>query len=174
MFVDALLVAGQRVQQPALLCGILGLTRCKVVCACVNACSLTHHTSHVFLVHEFSFAVNVGPILQYVDNRTALEFLFSWIIAYSVFEHAGAQAEIESSKRCLHGGPFQQGTTSGNVAQAVLFFICCRRMGIDTQLHVKSRNADTARVELLQRKLVLLEHSGKLVQLQPYPPASIQ
>ena len=34
-------------------------------------------------------------------------------------------------------------------------------MGIDTQLHVKSRNADTARVELLQRKLVLLEHSGK-------------
>lgn len=40
-------------------------------------------------------------------------------------------------------------------------------MGIDTQLHVKSRNADTARVELLQRKLVLLEHSGKLVQLQP-------
>ena len=39
-------------------------------------------------------------------------------------------------------------------------------MGIDTQLHVKSRNADTARVELLQRKLVLLEHSGKLVQLQ--------
>lgn len=40
-------------------------------------------------------------------------------------------------------------------------------MGIDTQLHVKSRTADTARVELLQRKLVLLEHSGKLVQLQP-------
>ena len=39
-------------------------------------------------------------------------------------------------------------------------------MGIDTQLHVKSRTADTARVELLQRKLVLLEHSGKLVQLQ--------
>ena len=45
--------------------------------------------------------------------------------------------------------------------------LCCRSMGIDTQLHVKSRNADTARVELLQRKLVLLEHSGKLVQLQP-------
>ena len=35
-------------------------------------------------------------------------------------------------------------------------------MGIDTQLHVKSRNADTSRVELLQRKLVLLEHSGEL------------
>lgn len=33
-------------------------------------------------------------------------------------------------------------------------------MGIDTQLHVKSRNADTGRVEVLQRKLVLLEHSG--------------
>ncbi|DBA89523.1 TPA: hypothetical protein ACH3X1_016173 [Trebouxia sp. C0004] len=33
-------------------------------------------------------------------------------------------------------------------------------MGIDTQLHVKSRNQDAARVELLQRKLVLLEHSG--------------
>ena len=37
----------------------------------------------------------------------------------------------------------------------------CRSMGIDTQLHVKSRNQDAARVELLQRKLVLLEHSGK-------------
>ena len=41
-------------------------------------------------------------------------------------------------------------------------------MGIDTQLHVKSRNADTARVELLQRKLVLLEHSGKLPPLYMY------
>lgn len=45
-------------------------------------------------------------------------------------------------------------------------FFGCRRMGIDTQLHVKYRNADTARVELLQRKLLLLKQSGKLIQLQ--------
>lgn len=41
----------------------------------------------------------------------------------------------------------------------------CRRMGIDTQLHVKYRNADTARVELLQRKVLMLKQSGKLIQL---------
>lgn len=44
-------------------------------------------------------------------------------------------------------------------------------MGIDTQLHVKYRNADTARVELLQRKLLLLKQSGKPIQLQSYKQA---
>ena len=34
-------------------------------------------------------------------------------------------------------------------------------MGIDTQLHVKSRDRDAGRVELLQRNLSLLEHSGR-------------
>ena len=58
----------------------------------------------------------------------------------------------------------QQGPLFDKAPEAV-HLIYCRRMGIDTQLHVKYRNADTARVELLQRKLLLLKQSGKLIQL---------
>ena len=36
----------------------------------------------------------------------------------------------------------------------------CRFMGIDTQLHVKSRNQDAKRVAMLERKLTMIEHSG--------------
>ena len=34
-------------------------------------------------------------------------------------------------------------------------------MGIDTQLHVKARNQDKGRVAVLERKLTMLQHSGK-------------
>lgn len=34
-------------------------------------------------------------------------------------------------------------------------------MGIDTQLHVKAKIKDPQRVEMLQRKLSLFQHSGQ-------------
>lgn len=34
-------------------------------------------------------------------------------------------------------------------------------MGIDTQLHVKAKIQDPGRVEMLQRKLSLFQHSGQ-------------
>ena len=112
-------------------------------------------TKHRFVHLRFHLSTGRRPLLRLASGKSLTVVAVS-LHCCSQTAAVGVAKQRNVGQRELEDGDHCEGCSACEPCPCL-----CRSMGIDTQLHVKSRNQDAARVELLQRKLVLLEHSGK-------------